>query len=1062
MSRRSTLILFSLALLLPGQALALGLGEIELKSALNQPFLADVELISATDQDIESLSVELASADAFARYGLDRPFLLTGLEFEIVGTGSGAVLRITSTDPIREPFMSFLISAEWNAGRLLREYTVLLDPPIFIEDTPAQTSAPLQPSVGSSSPAVTTTSPMTQAAPVSAGSSAGAGSSSTPVQASDQPAVTRAAPRPRAPAQRQAAVQPGGTYGPVQRSETLWRIAQSVTPDGSITINQMMMALFYANPEAFYGNINRLKAGYVLQVPELDEIRAMTRDQAFADVRQHNEAWRSGVSLNAVAASGSSGDSQPQLRLVAPDGASGAGTGGGDPQASAELQAELDATRRALAQSESDNADLGGAVTSLADEVDDQGRLLSVKDSQIADLQQRLRDAGEAADVIPSEPFEEFADDTSDMSTPGVDGGATAEDMMVDGATDEDMGEGTAVGDDMTGSEMAGDDMDGATDSGIDDGMGDTSADAEADLGAVGDPEDDAAADEEPVESTETGIPPATGVRPPQKGLMDQILDNILYIGLGLGLLVGAVVAFVIIRRRGAGASSLGVSTEPSVWDDEADTPTEVATADGSGVTGLLQEEEGEDEGSDEDEKTQRISRDAMQQTIAEEPSATPPADDLESTMAAGAPINLDDSDAISEADFNMAYGLYDQAADGLRKALTDEPGRRDLSLKLLEVFFVWGNTDEFLTSATTFQSTIGGAGDPDWDKVVIMGRQICPDEDIFSGEIGGGGADVDLGFGGDDVGSTESDLDIFGDDDVFGGGDDAAPADAAPAADAPSGDTPSASGDEDSLGVDLDSLGGEDEATIAASEADLLDFELGDLTSGATDAPAESTSADEEDSLDLGINLDTGADLDAGTGVDMSPAEAPLEETQVTAPIGESIDTGLTALLDDDLTGSLGLDDEADAPSAAASEAPAEEFDAALGELSSFADTGVEDSSADQGTESIFGDDAEGSEASLDLGDDLGEESLLGDLGGVSADSGDDSLDLGLDSDASPEAEDAATASVGEVGTKLDLARAYVDMGDPDGARSILEEVLQEGDAAQRQEAQDLLDKMS
>ena len=114
MSRRSILILASMALSLPGQLLALGLGEIELKSALNQPFLAEVELISATDEDLDSLRVQLASQDAFSRYGLDRPFHLTELQFEVVGTGDGAFVRITTRDPVREPFLSFLVSAEWS------------------------------------------------------------------------------------------------------------------------------------------------------------------------------------------------------------------------------------------------------------------------------------------------------------------------------------------------------------------------------------------------------------------------------------------------------------------------------------------------------------------------------------------------------------------------------------------------------------------------------------------------------------------------------------------------------------------------------------------------------------------------------------------------------------------------------------------------------------------------------------------------------------------------------------------------------------------------------------
>ncbi len=95
--------------------------------------------------------------------------------------------------------------------------------------------------------------------------------------------------------------------------------------------------------------------------------------------------------------------------------------------------------------------------------------------------------------------------------------------------------------------------------------------------------------------------------------------------------------------------------------------------------------------------------------------------------------INLDQADAVAEADFHMAYGLYDQAAELVQKALEASPNRRDLKLKLLEVFFVWGNKDSFLKAAQSLRSEIGQGADADWDKVVIMGRQICPGEKLFA-----------------------------------------------------------------------------------------------------------------------------------------------------------------------------------------------------------------------------------------------------------------------------------------------------------------------------------------
>src|SRR5262249_33622981 len=99
----------------------------------------------------------------------------------------------------------------------------------------------------------------------------------------------------------------------------------------------------------------------------------------------------------------------------------------------------------------------------------------------------------------------------------------------------------------------------------------------------------------------------------------------------------------------------------------------------------------------------------------------------VEETLSNQTVINLDQADAVAEADFHMAYGLYDQAAELVQKALEASPNRRDLKLKLLEVFFVWGNKDSFLKAAQSLRGEIGQGADADWDKVVIMGRQICP-----------------------------------------------------------------------------------------------------------------------------------------------------------------------------------------------------------------------------------------------------------------------------------------------------------------------------------------------
>jgi len=131
MSRRFTRLSLWLVFLLSSEVWAIGLGDIELDSALNEPLRAEIVLLSASPDDLADLKVSLASAATFERYGIDRPVFLQGVEFNVIDGGiAGSVVQIRSRAPISEPFLTFLIEASWSSGRLLREYTVLLDPNI--------------------------------------------------------------------------------------------------------------------------------------------------------------------------------------------------------------------------------------------------------------------------------------------------------------------------------------------------------------------------------------------------------------------------------------------------------------------------------------------------------------------------------------------------------------------------------------------------------------------------------------------------------------------------------------------------------------------------------------------------------------------------------------------------------------------------------------------------------------------------------------------------------------------------------------------------------------------
>ena len=136
-----------LALAAPSGAWALGLGDIELKSALNQPLLAEIALVSATPEELQGLRVAVAPREAFERYGLERTAFLSSIEFRVARNAQGRdVILVTSPQSVSEPFLTLLIEATWPRGRLLREYTVLVDPPVLLppaaEPVPAPEAGP--------------------------------------------------------------------------------------------------------------------------------------------------------------------------------------------------------------------------------------------------------------------------------------------------------------------------------------------------------------------------------------------------------------------------------------------------------------------------------------------------------------------------------------------------------------------------------------------------------------------------------------------------------------------------------------------------------------------------------------------------------------------------------------------------------------------------------------------------------------------------------------------------------------------------------------------------------
>ena len=380
MIQRLRLLLVTLFALYCGSAFALGLGEIELKSALNQRFEAEIILSNVGDLEQGEIIPNLATQQDFDRIGVLRDYHLTDLRFNARVREDGAhIVHITSSKPIIEPFLNFIVEAIWPTGRILREYIVLLDPPVF------------------SSEGIEKIEP---------GMSSGSTSSARPRSRSNNRREIPPAPSV-SNGRTEGVVTQDEEYGLTGPGDTLWLIALKVRPNDRISVQQTMLALQRANPEAFINNnINLLKAGHVLRIPDESEIHAKTSAEAVAEVRVQNqefEDYRFGdvtqldARRTASRSSAGSGDSDNgELKLLAAD-ESGARSGRDDARAD-ELENSLAVAREDLDRSRRANSELNVRLADIADQVEKLNELFKLKDDQLAALRAELQ--RQVADTI--------------------------------------------------------------------------------------------------------------------------------------------------------------------------------------------------------------------------------------------------------------------------------------------------------------------------------------------------------------------------------------------------------------------------------------------------------------------------------------------------------------------------------------------------------------------------------------------------------------------------------------------------------------------------------------
>ena len=882
--RKLVLAIAAASALSSGTANALGLGELTLRSAQNQPLDAEIELLDVRDLTSGEVEPGLASPEEFAKAGVAYAPYLEDLTFTPVIIPNGkSMVRVTSSQPLPAPVVKFLVQVMWPQGRLLRDYSMLLD------QAQAQGS------------------------------------------------------------QAQTGVAPAVSYTTRSR-DTLWQIAARVTQGGSV--QQTMIAIQALNPDAFINNnINLLKAGQVLRLPDPQQVKSIPQGEAVQEVAEQYAAWREGRRLGprarqldatrrASAEDAPSRIAQPDnLRLVAPSSETATDENKALSDQLAVAEESLDTSRRDNEELKSRNADLQSQLDKLQ-------RLIALKNDQLARLEAQSGTAQPPA-ALPGETPSTLAGEAP-AGQPAVGAPLAPGETVIDPAP--------AAADTAPGADAA--------------------------------PAPEAAATPDAAPAPDESEPEGSG----------GVLDNPLWLALiaGSAFLALLLLLLLIARKRKA--------------DQEAEKHLRMARA-------LAEEGEREPDldlssssfdALDHPAPSVKLSpgmvaASAAAATAAEHPpepyvAPAPAAEPASAPVVANVlatPAAIDK--VLEDAERSIAQGRLNHAAELLEPAVAAQPDRSELRLKLMEVYARQGDRDAFVGQERQLVAT----GQNHADAEALKQR--------FPAMLGV----VAAGVG---AAALAAELDAQYVQELL--------SDQEPATQTPVAQEDAADDTAFDLSVDDDLLLDEqlqspatDHSTPFAAAEPAAPSEP-----AAVDADADFEALLAQAQADAGNTPDDLADfdLDVGEPEPAAPAtpaaQAPVDVAAQLAAFDTIPEFDPISELDlpEDFDLSLSLDDESPADKRFASEL--EDVNAELDALPPGLDTPSD--------EPRF----TAEDAALEPVDDLDFDFFSG---------------------------------TDEVATKLDLARAYIDMGDHDGARDILDEVVKDGDDTQRQEAQDMLSRL-
>lgn len=1005
---------------------AAGLGRLTVTSGLGEPLSAEIELLSTTPDELASLSAGIAPQEAYNVQGVERTAIHNAIKVAVSKRADGVpVLKLTSSQAISDPFLDMLIQVDWATGRLLREYTVLLDPPGYNNQAQVYNGVQLPPSAA---PAI----PVPAEVPKQA-------------QSAVNTAPSRSAPVPPTPTRPQAKPAPtpvpdtSAPHYTTSRGDTLSAIAREHQVQG-VSLDQMLVGLYRANEDAFAGkNMNRLKVGQILRVPSASELQQVAPAEATREVKVQTSDWNAYrnrlADLAAESIPSTDGGAQQsasgRISTPATDRATPPAAGPRDVvrlSSNNANQAQLNSMQEELTAKDKSLKEAAERTAMLEKQIADMQKLLAIKNQALANLQ----NADEPA-AKPATPPEAAVSKPEPQPEPEVNEAATEP----------------------------------------------TAEERKPDVAAAGDAV-------EPVKPQNQPAPVAPPVE--ESNLFDELVGDdplpLALAGGGIVLLLGGWLYMRNKRKRELDSFEKGILTAGGLKPNTVFGNTAGATVN-TGDTSFL--------------------NDFSQNT--------------------GGMIDTHDVDPIAEAEVYMAYGRDAQAEEILKDAIIKEPQRHELHLKLLEIYAARNDTSAFETVAGEMYTTLGAADpvwgkvaamgrklepeNPLYSEDNITDKASAPSvlgaaqaneavqqkstetsAGLDSAILAGAAVAATAGLMNDD-GEQDQSLD----DTLLAGADEgnndeqdfpaldfdldttvAEPDQAEETADQYAGNSMD-------FTLDLPEPPAENsmQLDIAELDAAIPDFDLPAESNGA-EGQAEETAVPEFFIPELDeIDSQTVVDEPLQTpDVDLDLPEIELPAVELSAPAAEISATEVGDSPDDDGLPNIDFDlpEISFSDDAAADDvlSDADELPELPKAGEAVPDPEVEADSAPETNEPSF------SFAGIDLGGDTqaatevegaGEESIVFpdfdleiddevaatptasdiNLSGISLDVADEhagSTEPESEMDESP-----------DVDTKLDLVTAYMDMGDNEGARELLEEILNEGGPRQKQKAQSILDNL-